>query len=128
MRRNFYRGIFLFLLQNAVFYPRYGEFETKDEQRKRCQNVHDKADMAVIPNEIWNNEASKIVSAFGVPHWINASNPEGKSISWEIPDYFGLDPSSWTFSDWHQPSGQPNDCIVPETCVFIGPNGKVKSY
>ena len=128
MRRNFYRGSFLFLLQNAVFYPRYGEFETKDEQRKRCQNVHDKADMAVIPNEIWNKEASEIVSAFGVPHWINASNPEGKSISWDIPDYFGLDSIRWTFSDWHQPSGQPNDCIVPETCVFIGPNGKVKSY
>ena len=30
----------LFSLKNAVFYPRYGEFETKEEQRKRCKNVH----------------------------------------------------------------------------------------
>ena len=33
--------------------------------------------------------------------------------------------SSWTFNNWHEPSGQPNDCIVEETCIFIGPNGKV---
>ena len=71
-----------------MFYPRYGEFETKEEQGKRCQNVHDKADMAVIPNQLWNNEASKIVSSFGVPHWINVTNPEGKLISWEIPEWF----------------------------------------
>ena len=81
--------------------------------------------MAVIPNELWNNEASKIVSFFGVPHWINASNPEGKTITWDIPEWFGQDSSTWTFSDWHLPSQQPNDCILPETCVFIGPNGKV---
>ena len=44
--------------------------------------------MAVIPNQLWNNEASKIVSSFGVPHWINATNPEGKLITWEIPEWF----------------------------------------
>ena len=41
-------------MQGSVFYPRYGEFETIEEQRKRCQNVHDKADLALIPNEAWN--------------------------------------------------------------------------
>ena len=42
------------MLQNSVFYPRYGEFETTDEQRQRCKNIHKNADLAVIPNEIWN--------------------------------------------------------------------------
>ena len=84
--------------------------------------------MAVIPNELWNKEASKIVSYFGVPHWINASNPEGKTITWDIPEWFGQDATTWTFSDWHLPSQQPNDCILPETCVFIGPNGKVNFF
>ena len=40
--------------KDSVFYPRYGEFETLDEQRKRCQNVHKLADLAVVPNEDWN--------------------------------------------------------------------------
>ena len=44
----------VYFLQNSVFYPRYGEFETTDEQRQRCKNVHKNADLAVIPNEIWN--------------------------------------------------------------------------
>ena len=71
-------------------------------------------------------EAAKIVSYHGVPHWINATNPEGQAIKWEgVPQWLSKDSSSWTFSDWHQPSGQPNDCIVTETCIFIGPNGKV---
>ena len=32
----------LFSLKNAVFYPRYGEFETKEQQRRRCQYIHAK--------------------------------------------------------------------------------------
>ena len=46
-------------------------------------------------------------------------------INYLCISYYEKDTSNWTFSDWHQPSGQPNDCILPETCVFIGPNGKV---
>ena len=49
-----YTSTYIFFLQNSVFYPRYGEFETTDEQRQRCKNVHKNADLAVIPNEIWN--------------------------------------------------------------------------
>ena len=74
---------------------------------------------------LYFQEASKIVSAYGVPHWINATNPKGKEIKWDVPDWLSKDSSSWTFNDWHEPSGQPNDCIVEETCIFIGPNGKV---
>ena len=113
----------LFSLKESLFYPRYGQFETVEEQRRRCQNVHVQADLAVIPNEIWNEEAGKIVSHHGVPHWINATNPQGRDVVWHTPDR--IDSSSWTFSAWHQPSGQPNDCVVEETCIFIGPWGKV---
>ena len=45
---------FFYHNKDSVFYPRYGEFETLDEQRKRCQNVHKLADLAVVPNEVWN--------------------------------------------------------------------------
>ena len=65
------------------------------------------------------------MSKIGVPHFINATNPEGRIITWNTPPEFSEDSTSWTFSDWHEPSGQPNDCIVDEPCVFIGPNGKV---
>ena len=44
----------LFTLSDAVFYPRYGEFETVEDQRQRCRNVHKNADLAVIPTEEWN--------------------------------------------------------------------------
>ena len=113
----------LFSLKESLFYPRYGEFESIEAQRKRCQNVHAQADLALVPNGIWNKEAGKIVSHHGVPHFINATNPEGTRVEWNTPE--GIDSSSWTFTDWHQPSGQPNDCVVKETCIFIGPNAKV---
>ena len=58
-----------------------------------------------------------------VPHFINATNPQGDEVIWNTPE--GLDSKDWTFTDWHEPSQQPNDCIVPETCIFIGPFGKV---
>ena len=80
----------------------------------------------MIPNQKWNQEAAKIVSNFGVPHWINATNPEGTEIFWNVPKNFGFQAENWNFSDWHQPSQQPNDCVVKETCIFIGPNGKVR--
>ena len=48
---------FLFF-KGSVFYPRYGEFETIEEQRQRCKNVHPEADLALIPNEFWNNVSS----------------------------------------------------------------------
>ena len=70
-------------------------------------------------------EAAKIVSHFGVPHFINATNPEGKRITWKTSPDFADDSASWIYSNWHEPSGQPNDCIVDEICVFIGPHGKV---
>ena len=50
----------LFSLKDAVFYPHYGDFETKEEQRQRCRNVHPRADLAVIPNEEWN----QVLNAF----------------------------------------------------------------
>ena len=120
-------GYCLFSLKESLFYPRYGEFETIEEQRRRCQNVHWQADLALVPNEIWNEEAGKIVSYHGVPHFINATNPKGKEVHWHTPDWIDSS-SSWTFSQWHQPSGQPNDCVVEEKCIFIGPSGKVHSY
>lgn len=70
-------------------------------------------------------EAAKIVSRSGVPHYINASNPRDNDIEWDTPDWIETDLSLWTFTNWDQESGQPNDCIVEETCVFIGPHGKV---
>ena len=69
--------------------------------------------------------AAKIVSSSGVPHFINATNPRGRDIVWNTPDH--LDSSFWSFSNWDEKSGQPNDCIVEETCVFIGPHGKVNN-
>lgn len=69
--------------------------------------------------------AADIVSKMGVPHWINGSNPDRRNVSWEIPTWLDQDSSKWTFTNWHEPSGQPNDHTVKETCIFIGPNGKV---
>ena len=58
----------LFTLSDAVFYPRYGEFETVEDQRQRCRNVHKNADLAVIPTEEWNKVimicASKVYLIF----------------------------------------------------------------
>ena len=65
------------------------------------------------------------MSLSGVPHWINASNPEGKVVVWNAAEWLAKDSDSWSYSNWHEPSQQPNDCIVPETCIFIGPDGKV---
>ena len=81
---------------------------------------------SVPPKYIWYSlqAAAKIVSSTGVPHFINATNPRGRDIVWNTPDQ--LDSSTWSFSNWDEKSGQPNDCIVEETCVFIGPHGKVK--
>ena len=60
------------------------------------------------------------------PHWINATNPHDRIINWEVPDsWISKNVSSWTYSNWDENSQQPNDCVVPETCIFIGPHGKV---
>ena len=72
--------------------------------------------------------AGKIVSSTGAPHWINATNPYDKSIRWDIPvDWYPKDAANWTYSNWDENSQQPNDCVVPETCIFIGPHEKVFS-
>ena len=70
--------------------------------------------------------AGKIVRMTGTPHWINATNPQDRIIKWEAPEsWFPKNVSTWTYSNWDEKSQQPNDCVVPETCIFIGPHGKV---
>lgn len=114
----------MLIFQGSIFYPRYGEFDTLAQQRQRCKNVHKKADLALIPNELWNNEAAQIITKMGAPHWINATNPKGKEIHWDTSVMNG---KGWNFSKWHQASQQPNDCDMEETCIFIGPDGHVSS-
>ena len=70
-------------------------------------------------------EAANIVSSKGAPHWINATNPEKDVITWSCPSWLSTDTTDWTFSNWDENSQHPNDCVVPETCIFIGPHGKV---
>ena len=65
------------------------------------------------------------MSLKGAPHWINATNPAKEIISWSCPSWLSTDTTDWTFSNWDEDSQQPNDCVVPETCIFIGPHGKV---
>ena len=80
----------------------------------------------LIINPSWvPQEAAKIVSSKGAPHWINARNLEKDVITWSCPSWLSTDTTDWTFSNWDENSQQPNDCVVPETCIFIGPHGKV---
>ena len=56
---------------------------------------------------------------------MNATNPEGAVVHWSPPNWMAKDATNWNYSNWDENSQQPNDCIVPETCIFIGPHGKV---
>ena len=71
-------------------------------------------------NALRNAAASKVVSAVGSPHWINALNEAKDHIQWQDGS-----PSS-SYRPWDAASNQPNDCDgpeSPETCVFLGPFG-----
>eukprot|EP00930_Biecheleria_cincta_P069874 TRINITY_DN57553_c0_g1_i1.p1 TRINITY_DN57553_c0_g1~~TRINITY_DN57553_c0_g1_i1.p1 ORF type:complete len:959 (-),score=102.88 TRINITY_DN57553_c0_g1_i1:82-2958(-) len=99
-----------------------GDYASRDVARKRCQAVHESADLAVLNSKERNAAAAAFVSALREPHFMLANNPNGSDVVW-------LDGSKQAddfIPPWDEMSGQPNDCLGPgsQTCVFIGPRGR----
>ncbi|XP_053400825.1 uncharacterized protein LOC123558892 [Mercenaria mercenaria] len=113
----FESGYCLFSLKDSVYYPRVGVFDSQDNARKHCTRVNKYADLAVLPTVEWNDKVKGIILHTGVPHWINAKNPQYQDVYWE-----GIEEKSNVLL-WDVASGQPNDCDMLEDCVIVGPYG-----
>lgn len=114
----FESGYCLFSLKGSVYYPRPGVFDNQKSARKHCRRINKHADLAVLPTVEWNEFARDIITCKGVPHWLNARNPEGQDVYWN-----GHLQGKSEFTLWDSASQQPNDCDGSEECVIIGPYG-----